>query len=167
MTAAKDRNPQPPAIVLFRHDLRLGDNRALREAVDTGKPLVLAFIFDEMSEGIRKLGGARRWWLHHSLEALAKSVKEAGGSLILRAGPMADVVLDLVEETGADSAFWNRRYDPPAILADKEMKTRLEELDIETASFDGHLLHEPWRISTGSGGFPSFGPPAPKCAPRF
>ncbi|MCO6390569.1 deoxyribodipyrimidine photo-lyase [Aliihoeflea aestuarii] len=153
MASSNDRNPDLPAIVLFRHDLRLADNRALREAADTGKPLVLVFVFDEMSEGIRKLGGARRWWLHHSLDALTKSIGNAGGKLILRAGPMVDVVLDLVEETGADMVFWNRRYDPPAIAADKDMKKRLDEQDIATASFEGHLLHEPWQIRTGSGGF--------------
>ncbi|MFL0693250.1 MAG: deoxyribodipyrimidine photo-lyase, partial [Agrobacterium tumefaciens] len=151
--ASTDRTRTRPALVLFRHDLRLADNGALRAAVDSGRPVVPVFVFDEMSEGVRKIGGARRWWLHHSLEALAASLKKAGAELVLRAGPMADVAADLVKETGAEAVYWNRRYDPPAIAADKEMKSRLGDDGIEAQSFDGHLLHEPWQVKTGTGGY--------------
>ena len=40
-------DPARPVIVLFRHDLRLSDNRALAEAVASGRPLVAAFVRDE------------------------------------------------------------------------------------------------------------------------
>lgn len=149
---APPKDTDRPALVLFRHDLRLADNRALRTAVDSGRPVVAAFVLDEMSEGIRKIGGARRWWLSHSLEALASALKTAGVDLVLRAGPMADVVTDLVAETSAAAVYWNRRYDPPAIAADTEMKARLADAGIDAQSFEGHLLHEPWQIRTKTGG---------------
>lgn len=146
--------PDPkPAIVLFRHDLRLADNRALAAAVATGKPLVAVFILDEESEGVRPLGGARRWWLHHSLTSLAASLRRHRVTLTLRRGRMDDVAVALVRETGADAVFWNRRYDPPAIAVDKAMKARLGEDGVATESFEGHLLHEPWQVRTGTGGY--------------
>lgn len=151
--ASKDPTSDRPALVLFRHDLRLADNGALRAAVDGGRPVIPVFVFDEMSEGVRPIGGARRWWLHHSLEALSAALKKTGAELVLRAGPMADVAADLVKETGAEAVYWNRRYDPPAIAADTEMKSRLVESSIEAQSFDGHLLHEPWQVKTKTGGF--------------
>lgn len=154
MAPPKDSSTDlPPIVVLFRHDLRLADNRALRMAVESGKPVICAFVFDEMSEGVRQIGGARRWWLHHSLLALSKSLKAAGNQLVLRAGPMADVVQDLVSETGADAVYWNRRYDPPAIAADTQMKSVLTDAGIDAQSFDGQLLHEPWQIKTKTGGY--------------
>ncbi|MFN4274388.1 MAG: cryptochrome/photolyase family protein [Aliihoeflea sp.] len=140
------------AIVLFRHDLRIADNKALAAAAASGRPVVAVFVLDEVTPGIRKLGGARRWWLHHSLEALSAGLDELGTPLILRSGKMDEVALALVAETGAEAVFWNRRYDQPGIEADKAMKTALKDAGVEVESFDGHLLHEPWRLKTGAGG---------------
>lgn len=115
-------DPARPVIVLFRHDLRLSDNRALAEAVASGRPLVAAFVRDDEAPGGRPIGGARRWWLHHSLVALAQDLKSLGVSLVLRRGEMQAIVASLVEETGADMVVWNRRYDPHGIEADTAMK---------------------------------------------
>ncbi|WP_113155496.1 deoxyribodipyrimidine photo-lyase [Nitratireductor sp. OM-1] len=147
-----NENDRNTVLVLFRHDLRLSDNLALCAAANAGRPVAAAFILDEESEGARPLGGARRWWLHHSLTALSKDLKTLGVKLILRCGPMAKTVSALADETGAATVYWNRRYDPPGIAADTQMKSALQEAGIEAESFAGHLLHEPWRIKTGSGG---------------
>ena len=39
-----DTGTDKPVIVLFRHDLRLGDNRALFAASQTGKPVIPVFL---------------------------------------------------------------------------------------------------------------------------
>lgn len=75
-----------PSIVWFRDDLRLADNPALRAALDLGEPIIALFVLDEESDGIRALGGASRWWLHHSLASLAERLQERGAELILRRG---------------------------------------------------------------------------------
>ncbi len=146
-------DPDKPVIVLFRHDLRLADNRALTAAAQSGKPVVAVFVLDEVSPGIRPLGGARRWWLHHSLTALADDLKRLGLRLTLRRGETPQIVDDIIERTGADMVLWNRRYDPPAIEVDKELMSSLRDRGIACESFEGQLLHEPWRLKTGSGGF--------------
>ncbi|MEO2119696.1 MAG: deoxyribodipyrimidine photo-lyase, partial [Microbacterium sp.] len=61
-------------IVWFRDDLRIGDNPALHEAVNRGEPIVAVFVLDEHTPGIRPLGAASRWWLHHSLAALTRDL---------------------------------------------------------------------------------------------
>ena len=58
-----------PSIVWLRNDLRLADNPALVAATERGEPLLVVYIHDEVSPGIRPLGSATRWWLHHSLQA--------------------------------------------------------------------------------------------------
>ena len=66
-----------PSLVWFRDDLRLADNPALRAAVDRGAPVVALFVLDEESPGFRALGGAARWWLHHSLESLSARLRRS------------------------------------------------------------------------------------------
>ncbi len=153
MPSTKQEDPERPVLVLFRHDLRVTDNRALSTAAGTGKPFVCAFIRDDGTSGIRKRGAAKGWWLHRSLEALTAQLDKLGVPLVLRTGEGRSVVEALVAETGADMVFWNRRYDPPAIEADKALKAELKAADIACESFDGHLLHEPWEVKTGSGGY--------------
>ena len=100
-------------VVWLRDDLRLDDNPALTEAVALGNPLTVVYMLDEDSDGVRPLGGAAKWWLHHSLAALAASLEAAGSRLLLRRGPAAEVIQELAEETAATSLLWNRRYGEP------------------------------------------------------
>jgi deoxyribodipyrimidine photo-lyase len=63
-----------PAIVWFRDDLRLADQPALAAAAKSGRPVICLFLHDEGRSCGRALGGAQRWWLHHSLASLAASL---------------------------------------------------------------------------------------------
>lgn len=139
-------------IVWLRDDLRLDDNPALDRAVSLGLPLTVVYILDEESEGIRPLGGAVRWWLHHSLASLQVALKGLGSTLILRRGPAAQVIQDLAAETGAVHLLWNRRYGGPERHLDAAIKEWAGRNRIEATSFQANLLHEPWTVSTGSGG---------------
>ncbi|MCS5495730.1 DNA photolyase family protein [Cnuibacter physcomitrellae] len=142
---------EPTSVVWFRDDLRVHDNPALHEAVERGGPIVCLYVLDEESPRIRPLGGASRWWLHHSLEALASSLAELGLSLTLRRGPAEEVVSEVVDETSASAVFWNRRYGEPEREVDAALKSALRERGIEVKSFQGSLLHEPWTVLTGQG----------------
>lgn len=142
-----------PIIVLFRKDLRISDNRALGAAAETGRPVIPLFILDEDSAGARRMGAASRWWLHHSLAALATSLEKLGGTLVFRAGGTEKIIAETIEASGADAVFWNRRYAPPDIATDTALKKRLRAERLEAESFDGFLLHEPSLITTQSGDF--------------
>lgn len=140
-----------PSLVWLRDDLRVADNPALRAAIDRNEPLVVLYVLDEESNGIRPLGGAARWWLHHSLASLRDHVADLGARLILRRGAAFDVVRGVVDDIGASAVFWNRRYGGPEREIDAALKSSLREDGIEVASFAGSLLHEPWTVKTGSG----------------
>ncbi|MGB1157715.1 MAG: deoxyribodipyrimidine photo-lyase, partial [Alphaproteobacteria bacterium] len=47
-----------PALVWFRHDLRLADNPALNAAVAWGGPVVCVYVLDDETPGPWALGGA-------------------------------------------------------------------------------------------------------------
>ena len=92
-----------PTLVWFRNDLRLCDNPALSQAVAAGGEVVPVYILDDEVAGAWRLGGAARWWLHHSLASLLGGLGrlglhlrilrgDANGAIdrLLRAQPDAD-----------------------------------------------------------------------------
>lgn len=140
-----------PALVWLRQDLRLSDNPALRAAADTGRPLVIVYVLDDDTPCRWATGAASRWWLHHSLRALAADLAKRGASLILRRGRADAIIPALVEEIGAAAVFWNRAYEPYAIARDKALKEKFAKSGIEVVSSNGALMVEPWEAKTKSG----------------
>lgn len=139
------------AIVWLREDLRLGDNPALRAAIDHGGPVTVVVVLDEESPGIRPIGAASRWWLHQSLSALDAELRDRGSRLVLRRGPAATVVPELVEQSGAEAVYWNRRYGRVERDLDAGIKSALTDAGTEAHSFAANLLWEPWTVMTGQG----------------
>ena len=111
-----------PILFWFRRDLRLQDNPAFQNALEQGGAIIAVYIDDEEGEGEWKTGGASKWWLHHSLVSLQTSLEKLDSRLIVRTGASADVLEDLCTETGAESVYWNRRYEPSIIGRDKLIK---------------------------------------------
>ena len=138
-------------VVWFRDDLRISDNPALDAAVRRGRPVVAVYVLDETSDGIRPLGGAARWWLHHSLGRLGDRLRELGVPLVLRRGAALASLTDLVKSTGATAVTWNRRYGSAEIAVDTAVKTALANSGVQVESFAANLLHEPWTLKPTSG----------------
>ncbi|WP_018134533.1 cryptochrome/photolyase family protein [Acaricomes phytoseiuli] len=136
-------------LVWLRDDLRLADNPALHYAAQHGA-LAVVYLRDEESAGFRPLGGATRWWLHHSLTAFGKSLVERGLPLLLRSGPAEQVIPELAAELGVDTVVWNRRYGGPERAVDSGLKRSLRETGVHAESFAANLLFEPWTIRTGA-----------------
>lgn len=137
--------PSPaPVIVWFRQDLRLADNPALHEAAKSGTPIIPVYILDDTNAGAWKMGAASRWWLHHSLTELNKSLS---GNLTCYEGDARDIFTQLIKSSGATGVYWNRCYEPWRIERDKEIK----ESGIDVKSFNASLLFEPWTVKKDDG----------------
>jgi deoxyribodipyrimidine photo-lyase len=128
------------ALLWFRRDLRLADNRALLAAVADG-PVVPLFVLDDEGAGDHAVGAAQRWWLHHSLKSLDKDLR---GHLVLRRGPAAKVVAEVADAVGATSIHATRLYEPWEIEAQDALGERL-------TLHDGDCLVPPEAVRTGSG----------------
>jgi deoxyribodipyrimidine photo-lyase len=137
-------------IVWLRDDLRLADNPALNAAVARGGRVCILYILDEQSPGIRPLGSASKWWLHHSLATLSEAALNAGSRLTLRHGAAAEVLEELIDESNASAVYWNRRYSAAREI-DASIKSRLRDRDLDVQSFAANLLFEPWTIQTAQG----------------
>jgi deoxyribodipyrimidine photo-lyase len=156
-----------PAIVWFRNDLRLADNPALHAATASKRPLVCVYVFSEplavvapksaspsrraKSPTPRSLGGASRWWLHGSLEALDEALAKHGGRLTILQGTPGDTLPKLAAAVNAEAFYWNRRYDAPGRTLDEALETTLKQRDIAVHTFNSELLHEPDAIKNQSG----------------
>ncbi|EBA11886.1 cryptochrome/photolyase family protein [Roseobacter sp. CCS2] len=139
-----------PILMWFRRDLRLGDHEALTAACDADRPVIPVFIYDELTES---MGAAPKMRLGLSVADLAASLNEKGSKLILRRGKALDVLRELIKDTGADTVYWSRLYDPDGKTRDTDVKAALKDDGITAESFKGHVLFEPWTVETKIGGF--------------
>lgn len=136
-------------IVWFRQDLRLSDNPALSAAVERGEVLPVYVLEDPEAAGeTHPLGGASRWWLHHSLSKLEAAL----GRLVLLSGDARLAIPALVRDSGAKAIYWNRCYEPHAIERDSDIKAELKDAGVEVRSFKANLLAEPFEMETKTGG---------------
>lgn len=141
----------PPILVWFRRDLRIHDHAALSAAVATGGPVLPVFVLDDDAAGDWRAGGASRWWLHFSLEALGRSLEALGGRLILRRGRTADVLSEIARETGAAGVYCSRAYEPWAAALEAQVRARLSASEVTLKRYAGALLHDPDRLKTQAG----------------
>ena len=134
-------------IMWFRQDLRLADNPALTEAVNSGD-IIPVYILDDHNSNSQKMGAASRLWLHYSLESLDKSLN---GNLIFFKGPADKILPELIVQTNANKIVWNRCYEPWRMTRDISIKQHIKELGVEVKSCAGSLLWEPHQIHKSDG----------------
>ncbi len=139
------------ALVWFRRDLRLADNPALSAAVARCDRVIPLYIHAPDEAAPWTPGSASNWWLHHSLCALQRELRQAGSSLVIARGPTLERLRSIIRQTGATHLFWNRNYDPASISRDGEIKQTLSDHGLACQSFNGNLLSEPASILTGQG----------------
>ena len=142
-----------PAIVLFRQDLRIGNNPALAAALADHEYVIPVYLHADGGAGDWPHGAASRWWLHHSLKSLDSSLRALGSRLVIRTGDDSHRIISaLLQQTGARHVYWNRLYEPAHIGRDKAITQSLQDQGIKVISFNSSLLFEPWDISKNDGG---------------
>jgi len=168
-----------PVIVWFRQDLRLADHEALHAAAKSGAPVLPLYIHDDETPGALHIGGASRWWLHQSLEALSASLAKQGGTLILRKGPAHQVLADLLDETDAAAIHATRSYEPFGTQCEEDAAALCQNKGVAFQLHPGRLLFAPKDVATKDGRpfrvFTPFwraclarpSPPAPLSAPTM
>ncbi|MBC9209128.1 deoxyribodipyrimidine photo-lyase [Roseomonas aerophila] len=137
-----------PAILWFRNDLRLADNPALHAASE-GEVLPV-YVLDDAAAGRWAAGGAGRWWLHYSLEALAAALKEKGAELLLLRGEAATLIPQLAQKIGASAVHACSLIAPWARERDAAIAKAMEQAGGELV-LHNPFLTTPEAIRTGQG----------------
>ncbi len=134
------------ALLWFRQDLRLSDQAAVIAAAGEGQVIPI-YVLDDDTPGDWRIGGAQRWWLHYSLQALAKALRDKGSRLILRRGNAVEELARLAKETGAQRIHALRHYEPWWREAEEALAKKYE-----LCLYDGNYLAAPDDVLSGSGG---------------
>lgn len=124
------------SIMWFRQDLRISDNEALIEAAKSGIVMPV-YILD------KKLGSTSKWWLHHSLQKLNKSLDNC---LNFYVGDATEILQKIIDQNNVKKLVWNRCYEPYRINEDTKIKAHFKEQGIEVETFNSVLLWEPWQV---------------------
>jgi deoxyribodipyrimidine photo-lyase len=135
----------------FRRDLRLADNAALAAAARAPGGMIALYVLDDETPGAWRMGGASRWWLHHSLDALARALARHGVVLCLRRGPAREVVAAVARECGAQAVHSARGHEPWAGALERDLRDRLAAIGCAFKRYAGGLLLEPEALRTGEG----------------
>jgi len=138
-------NMSKTQIVWLRRDLRMVDNPALHHAAKAG-PVVCVYVLDDEAPAHHRLGEAARWWLHHSLESLSKSLGQRNARLILRRGDAVEELVSVANAVGAQTIHANRHYEPWWRKAQGKLADKLE-----LVLHDGLYLFPAGHVTTGSG----------------
>lgn len=129
-------------IFWFRQDLRISDNPGFFAACQDNAVMPI-YILDDEAAGEFKMGAASRWWLHHALIDLNKSLNH---KLNIYCGHSKTILQKILNEHAIKGIYWNRCYEPWRVQMDTEIKAYLKENELECQSFKGSLLFEPWEI---------------------
>jgi deoxyribodipyrimidine photo-lyase len=134
-----------PQIVWLRRDLRLVDQPAFHAAAQAG-PVIPVYVLDDAAAGDHALGGAARWWLHHSLESLGRDLARHRSRIVLRRGDAAKQIARLFRETGATCVQAVRHYEPWWRKAEEALAK-----EVELVLHDGNYLLPPGAVTRGTG----------------
>ena len=138
-------------ICWFHQDLRLADHPALASAVDTGHAVVPAYVLDDEAAGDWSIGGASRWWLHHSLDSLSRDLERLGSRLVVRRGGAEGELARLVAETGAEAVYTHYRHEPWAQRQMERVRSALGG-GAGIRQFHGTTLKPPGSVLSKTGG---------------
>ncbi|MEO7814624.1 MAG: deoxyribodipyrimidine photo-lyase, partial [Sphingomicrobium sp.] len=134
-----------PTIVWLRRDLRLADQAALLVAAGEG-PVVPVYVLDDDTPKHRAMGGASRWWLHHSLEALDVALRDRESRLILRRGKSDEMLAAVAQEVGATRVHALHHYEPWWRNAERAVAERFD-----LVLHGGNYLAPAGSVTTGAG----------------
>ncbi len=97
------------------------------------------------------MGGATKWWAHHSLHALSAKLGKLGSPLVIRSGDPSAELLRIAEEVGADRVMFCDSIEPDLQMRDEEVEHHLGRHGVEVERFPMHLLWPVGSVMTKDG----------------
>lgn len=141
-----------PVLVWFRRDLRDHDHAALAAALNSGRPVYCAFVFDrDILDPLPSRADRRVEFILASLGELDAALRARGGGLIVRHGRAVEEIPRLARELNAAAVYANRDYEPAARARDEAVAQRLAATDIDFAMSKDQVIFERDELLTASG----------------
>lgn len=125
----------------FRNDLRLHDNEGVTAALANARVVLPVFVFDPRwfdrhpRLGFRKTGVFRAKFLLDSVADLRQSFRNRGADLLIRVGNPADVLAELIRQTGAEAVYTSQEVTAEETLDEVQLSALLEPLGVGLTRF--------------------------------
>ncbi|HJP89923.1 MAG TPA: deoxyribodipyrimidine photo-lyase [Candidatus Limnocylindrales bacterium] len=147
------------AIVWFRRDLRVHDQRALMHALERFERVLPMFVVDPAILEGRWPSANRRWFLDGALRSLRSELEARGAPLLVVRGDPVDVIPRVAREVRAAAVVATRDLDPYGRRRDAQVAAALHADNREFVAGRGQLVHEPETVQRdGGGAFQVFSP---------
>jgi deoxyribodipyrimidine photo-lyase len=133
-------------LVWFRNDLRLHDNEMLVEAIAKSDSILPVYFFDprhfeEHNQAEAEIDNSRARFLTESVAALRKSLKKAGGNLLIIKGKPEDHIPELVEQYEIAEVYHHREVATKETDVSGNVEDLLWKLKVNLKHFIGHTLY--------------------------
>ena len=129
------------SLFVFRRDLRITDNTALSQALLNSEKVVTLFVLDSFLLDHWSEAPYRLSFMAGAMRRLADRIEARGGSLVIRSGDPAEVIVDVAGHVGADEVYLNRDYALYARRRDRKVYDRCQAKGIPV-SFHADQHHE-------------------------
>ena len=93
------------SLVLFRNNLRIDDNPILFNA-SKNSDIIPVYIHDDINFR-KKLGSGTKYWLHHALLSLNKSIDN---KLHFFKGDTVEILIDIVKKYNIDDIYYEEPF---------------------------------------------------------
>ena len=133
-------------ILWFRNDLRLHDNEALNDALNSSEEVYPIYVFDPRifdsttSYGFPKTGLKRIQFVLDAVKDLKERLRELGSDLIIRLGHPEEVLFDLAHQLGTSWVFCNRERTAEEVKVQDTLEKRLWTIGQEMRYSRGKML---------------------------
>lgn len=140
----------PTTLVWYANNLRVDDHPALIQAAARGA-VVPVYVYDPEYTGPSALGGASKWWTHHSISALCDRFRDMGSDLVLRKGNPSEQLREIAQAVGADMVMFCESIEPDLQVREEGVGFELGKQGIEVERFPMHLLWPVGSVMTKDG----------------
>jgi deoxyribodipyrimidine photo-lyase len=130
-------------IFWFRRDLRLHDNHALYQALNSGHPVLPVFIFDtEILGKLHTKNDARVSFIYAEIQKMKTKLEKSGSSLFVFHDKPVDAFKKLTDEFEIQAVYANKDYEPYAKERDKKVGESLRSKNVGFKLFKDHVIFE-------------------------
>ena len=138
-------------IACLHRNLRLCDNAILHHAAIDVTHLVPLYLESSDEDNPWPTGSASRWWLHHSLNALADELRGIGSDLAVRRGPWLKTLLSIIDQTHAHRVVIEQATEPWHQKQLAALANTLRERDIDLHICASNLFAPPAQFTKADG----------------
>ena len=134
----------------MRRDLRLHDNHALFQALQSELPVIPVFIFDQNILDELPRNDARVTFIHHTLSNIKNRLTQLDSDLKVYYGDPLEIYKQVISSYDVKAIYANTDYEPYAQKRDNKIRLLIEEKGGAFYDFKDHVIYENQEILSNS-----------------